>query len=288
MAQASQEGGMVHPVFRFAPSPNGKLHLGHAYSALLNERMAREAGGRLLVRIEDIDKERCTPTHVQAALQDLHWLGLDFEEDVLFQSQRMADYRDAVARLMEMGLLYVCTCSRKTLADHESEHPGLRHDPEGQLLYPGTCRRIAHKFSSDSALRLMMDEALRRTVQAAGGVPLSWIEKGVRELASPALWGDVIIARRGIGTSYHLSVVVDDAFQGITDIVRGEDLREQTVIHRVLQVLLGLPEPRYHHHPLIRHESGRKLAKSKGDTSLADLREAGVSPGEIRRDLGFA
>lgn len=278
---------MVQPVFRFAPSPNGKLHLGHAYSALLNERMARKAGGRLLVRIEDIDKERCTSTHVQAALEDLRWLGLDFENDVLFQSQRMADYLDAVARLMEMGLLYVCTCSRKTLADYASEHPGLRQDPEGQPLYPGTCRRIAHMFSSDSALRLMMDEALHRAGPAAGA-PLSWIEKGVREPAAPALWGDVIIARRGIGTSYHLSVVVDDAFQGVTDIVRGEDLREQTAIHRVLQVLLGLPEPRYHHHPLIRHDSGRKLAKSKGDTSLADLRDAGVSPGEIRRDLGFA
>lgn len=273
---------MAPPVFRFAPSPNGRLHLGHAYSALLNARMARESGGRLLLRIEDIDGERCTPENIDAAIADLAWLGLPFEKPVLQQSRRMAAYREAIATLMEMDLLYVCTCTRKELAAFSDASPQAPRDPEGQALYPGTCRRVAHMFSAGSALRLRMAEAAAR----AGS--LSWTEKGEPVTARPECWGDVIIARKGIGTSYHLSVVVDDAFQGVTDIVRGEDLREQTSIHRLLQVLLGLPEPRYHHHDLIRHDSGRKLAKSRGDESLADLRAAGVSADQIRMLLGFA
>lgn len=277
---------MVQPVFRFAPSPNGRLHLGHAYSALLNEKMARESGGRLLLRIEDIDTERCTDEHIDAALSDLKSLGITFETPVLRQSHRMAAYREAIAQLMEMNLLYVCTCTRKTLVEFAAAHPESPQDPEGQALYPGTCRRVAHMFVRDSALRLRMAEAVKKATDMAG--PLQWSEKGEPQTAQPEQWGDVIIARKGIGTSYHLSVVVDDAFQGVTDIVRGEDLFAATAIHRVLQVLLGLPEPRYHHHALIRHDSGRKLAKSKGDESLADLRAAGVTAELIRAEFGFA
>lgn len=277
---------MDQPVFRFAPSPNGRLHLGHAYSALLNEKMARESGGRLLLRIEDIDTERCTDEHIDAALSDLKWLGITFETPVLRQSRRMAAYREAIAQLMEMNLLYVCNCTRKTLAEFATAHPKSPRDPEGQARYPGTCRRVAHMFARDSALRLRMAEAVQKATDMAG--PLQWSEKGEAQTALPEQWGDVIIARKGIGTSYHLSVVIDDAWQGVTDIVRGEDLFAATSIHRLLQVLLDLPEPRYHHHALIRHDSGRKLAKSKGDESLADLRAAGVTPEAIRAELGFA
>jgi glutamyl-Q tRNA(Asp) synthetase len=277
---------MRQPVFRFAPSPNGRLHLGHAYSALLNERLAKESGGRLLLRIEDIDRERCTAENVARAMEDLRWLEIAFEEPVLHQSSRMPDYRDAVVQLMELGLLYVCTCSRKTLADHAARNPEAARDPEGQPLYPGTCRRIAHAFNKESILRLDMQRALQLCGARTGS--LAWSEKGGTRPADPSRWGDVIIARKGIGTSYHLAVVVDDAWQDVTDVVRGEDLLEATAIHRLLQVLLGLPEPRYHHHALIRHGSGRKLAKSKGDESLADLRAAGMTATEIRATLGFA
>ena len=272
---------MQPPVFRFAPSPNGRLHLGHAYSALLNEKMAREMGGRLLLRIEDIDRDRCTSENISAAIADLAWLGIRFEEPVMQQSRRMAAYREAIARLMEMNLLYVCTCTRKELAGFADANPQAPRDPEGQPLYPGTCRRIAHMFTADSALRLRMSAAL----SLAGDV--SWREKGVRRKADPACWGDVIIARKGIGTSYHLSVVVDDAAQQVSHIVRGEDLLEQTAIHRLLQTLLGLAEPDYHHHGLIRHDTGRKLAKSKGDESLDGLRAEGATPQDIRQRLGF-
>lgn len=277
---------MGPPVFRFAPSPNGRLHLGHAYSALLNQQMAAAAGGRLLLRIEDIDQERCTPAHVVAALDDLRWLGLSFEEPVLRQSSRLAAYREAIARLMEMNVLYVCTCSRKRLAEEAAAQPAAARDPEGQMLYPGTCRRVAHMLTRDSALRLRMAEAVQLAHARAG--PLTWQEKGTTVAADPAAWGDVILARKGIGTSYHLAVVIDDAFQGVTDIVRGEDLFAATAIHRLLQVLLGLPAPRYHHHHLIRHDSGRKLAKSKGDESLADLRASGMGARDVRGLLGFA
>ncbi len=277
---------MPQPVFRFAPSPNGRLHLGHAYSALLNERLAKEAGGRLLLRIEDIDLERCTAGNISCAMDDLRWLGLAFEEPVIRQSSRMTAYRDAIAQLTELGLLYVCTCSRKTLADHAAADQNVVRDPESQPLYPGTCRRIAHAFSKDSILRLDTQRALQLCGTRTGSI--SWTEKGATRPADPSRWGDVIIARKTIGTSYHLSVVVDDAWQGVTDVVRGEDLLEATAIHRLLQVLLGLPEPRYYHHALIRHDTGRKLAKSKGDESLADLRAGGMTATDIRAALGFA
>ncbi len=272
---------MTRPVFRFAPSPNGKLHLGHAYSALLNQKMATEAGGRLLLRMEDIDHLRCTRENCAAALADLRWLGITFEEPVLYQNERLPAYRTAIARLMDRGLLYVCTCTRKQLSAIKS----TAHDPEGQSLYPGTCRSKARVFDRNACLRLDLAKATSLAQMRGGSI--TWLEKDERVAADARAWGDVVIARKQIGTSYHLSVVVDDAEQGVTDIVRGEDLLHATAIHRLLQVLLGLPVPRYHHHALIRHDTGCKLSKSKADTSLDGLRREGTTAQDIRRMLGF-
>jgi glutamyl-Q tRNA(Asp) synthetase len=271
---------MLTPAFRFAPSPNGRLHLGHAYSALLNAAEAKKAGGRMLVRIEDIDTTRCTAELARACLEDLAWLGLRWEEPVRFQSRHMAEYRDALARLDALGLLYPCTCSRRDMA--AAADPHLR-DPEGQVIYPGTCKDAGRSRDEPHALRLDMQKAC-----AMLKVPLRFTELGEGEIIiDPAAWGDVILARRDIGTSYHIAVVVDDALQDITHVVRGRDLFAATAIHRLLQELLGLPVPLYRHHSLIGDEAGRKLSKSANDRSLASLREAGVTPEEIRRALGF-
>jgi glutamyl-Q tRNA(Asp) synthetase len=270
---------MLTPAFRFAPSPNGRLHLGHAYSALLNAREAKAAGGRFLVRIEDIDTTRCTAELARACLEDLAWLGLEWEEPVRFQSAHMAEYQTALAKLDAMGLLYPCTCSRRDIA--AAADPDLR-DPESQVIYPGTCREADRSRHEPHALRLDMRKAC-----AMLNAPLNFTELGEGTIAAdPADWGDVILARRDIGTSYHIAVVVDDALQGITHVVRGRDLFAATSIHRLLQELLGLPVPLYRHHALIGDETGRKLSKSAGDRSLASLREAGVTSAEIRRELG--
>jgi glutamyl-Q tRNA(Asp) synthetase len=259
---------MTRPAFRFAPSPNGRLHLGHAYSALLNEKMAREAGGKFLIRIEDIDFIRCSPSLTQAALADLAWLGLVSDEEVLFQSRHMADYQSAQNRLRDMGLLYPCFCSRQQVLADAIEGP---RDPDGQPLYSGKCRSIpANKVQE----------------RLGSGTPHSW-RLDTKMLNSLEEWGDVILARKDIGTSYHIAVVVDDARQNITHVVRGQDLYAATAIHRMLQKLLGFPEPIYHHHKLIGDETGRKLSKSAGDRSLASLRQDHVKPEEIRKALGF-
>lgn len=271
---------MLTPTFRFAPSPNGRLHLGHAYSALLNEREAKAAGGQFLVRIEDIDTIRCTPALARACLEDLAWLGLQCEEPVRFQSWHLGDYHNALDQLDELGLLYPCTCSRRDIA---LSADATRIDPEGQPVYPGTCRGLGRSRNEPHALRLDMKKA-----SAFLNVPLTFTELGEGTItADPQAWGDVILARRDIGTSYHIAVVVDDASQGITHVVRGRDLFAATSIHRLLQELLGLPVPLYRHHALIGDEMGRKLSKSAGDRSLASLRDAGVTPEEIRRELGF-
>lgn len=271
---------MLTPAFRFAPSPNGRLHLGHAYSALLNAAEARASGGRFLVRIEDIDTLRCTDALAEACLEDLAWLGLQWEEPVRWQSRHRADYHDALARLDAMGLLYACTCSRRDIA--EVADPLLR-DPEGQALYPGTCREAGRSRDEPHALRLDMAKAC-----ALVHAPLAFTELDEGEIiADPAAWGDVVLARRDIATSYHVAVVVDDAWQDITHVVRGRDLFAATAIHRLLQELLGLPVPLYRHHQLIGDEMGRKLSKSAGDKSLASLRAEGVSAAEIRKTLGF-
>jgi len=275
---------MLTPAFRFAPSPNGRLHLGHAYSALLNDAEAKAAGGRFLIRIEDIDRLRCTPELVAACLEDLAWLGLHWEEPVRHQSRHVNDYRAALARLDAMGLLYPCYCSRREIAAAANARIA---DPEGQPLYPGTCRALNHASrNAPHALRIDMKKA-RALVRR----PLSYTElreeTAVAITATPQVWGDVILARRDIGTSYHIAVVVDDALQEVSHVIRGSDLSAATAIHRLLQELLGLPVPLYRHHALIGDEAGRKLSKSAGDRSLASYREAGVTAEEIRRALGF-
>jgi glutamyl-Q tRNA(Asp) synthetase len=290
---------VTRPVFRFAPSPNGRLHLGHAFSALLNAHLARESGGRFLLRIEDIDTTRCRPEWVEAAFEDLAWLGLDWEKPVRRQSEHFEEYRAAAAHLRAGGLLYPCFCTRKEIAEASARseaatgRPGPR-DPDGAPLYPGTCRTLPPSVAQDRiaagapvAWRLAMERA-RAVVR--GSLSFRCFDPGGGEHsvdAEPARWGDAVIVRKETPTSYHLSVVTDDALQGVTHVVRGTDLEAATSLHVLLQALLGLPTPRYHHHALIRGEDGLKLSKSQGSEALADLRARGVPPEAIRQDLGF-
>ena len=286
------------PVFRFAPSPNGYLHLGHAYSALLNLDRARETGGRYLLRIEDIDATRCRPEFEAAIYEDLAWLGVVWERPVRRQSAHLADYRAALDRLAADGLVYPSFESRgdiaRLVAKREAGGPWPR-DPDGTPLYPGAARKLAPAerarliaSGAPYALRLDMAAACRRV---AG---LAWTELGEgpegergRIPATPQAWGDVILARRETPTSYHLSVVVDDALQAVGEVVRGQDLFYATSVHRLLQALLGLPEPAYRHHGLIRDQAGQKLSKSTRATGLRDLRAAGARPSEVRQLVGL-
>ena len=287
------------PVFRFAPSPNGYLHLGHALSALLNADRAKAAGGRLLLRIEDIDETRCRPEYEAAIYEDLAWLGLAFEQPVRRQSEHYGDYRAALAKLDAMGLVYPSFESRaeiaRLVAERETQGPWPR-DPDGAPLYPGDrenacpgrARLGAWRAAEPYALRLDMAAALKR----AG--PLTWKETGAGPsgetgtiAADPAVWGDVILARKETPTSYHLAVVVDDAAQGVTEVVRGRDLFHATSVHRLLQALLGLPQPRYHHHRLILDADGNKLSKSTLATGLRELRARGASAADIRKLAGL-
>jgi glutamyl-Q tRNA(Asp) synthetase len=284
------------PVFRFAPSPNGELHLGHALSALVGHEQAKAAGGRFLVRIEDIDAGRSRPEFVAGILDDLAWLGLQWEEPVLLQSTRMQAYRAAAQRLEIMGLLYRCFATRSEI---EAAADGSRRDPDGAPLYPGLWRCRAERDIADVmaaarryALRIDIAAARRAAAAMLAGRPLAFAELGddgarQRVEARPERWGDAVIVRKDVPTSYHLAVVVDDAWQGVTHVTRGRDLYAATDLHRLLQVLLGLPEPVYHHHRLIVDDAGRKLAKSARDTSLRSLREGGVTPREIRRLTGL-
>jgi glutamyl-Q tRNA(Asp) synthetase len=286
---------MTTPVFRFAPSPNGYLHLGHALSALINFEMTRAAGGRFLLRIEDIDAARCRPEYEQAIYEDLAWLGITWEEPVRRQSAHLEAYRAALAQLD--GLVYPSFETRgeiaRLVAARERHAPWPR-DPDGAPLYPGNARSLSateRRRRMDAgepyALRLDMATALARTG------PLTWIEtdctgKTRPVAASPQSWGDVVLARKEIPTSYHLSVVIDDAEQGVTHVVRGEDLLDSTSVHRMLQALFGLPAPTYHHHRLILDADGQKLSKSTRATALRALRENGVSAADIRRMVGLA
>ncbi|MGL4240361.1 MAG: tRNA glutamyl-Q(34) synthetase GluQRS [Beijerinckiaceae bacterium] len=278
---------MSTPVFRFAPSPNGRLHLGHAASALLNARLAAEAGGRFLLRIEDIDVMRCRPEFEEAVFHDLDWLGLAWEKPVLRQSEHFPRYGAALDRLYGRGLLYPCFCSRKQIA---ADGAGLGADPDGAPLYSGRCRGIpaaesARRIAAGEPHALRMDVAKALALVAA---PLSWREgpPGAAPAivpADPARWGDAVLKRKEFPSSYHVSVVVDDALQGVTHVVRGRDLLESTALHRLLQALLGLPEPLYLHHRLILAEDGAKLSKSRSSPALADLRAAGATPDAVRR-----
>ena len=279
------------PGFRFAPSPNGYLHLGHAFSALLNADKAKAAGGRMLLRIEDIDETRCRPEYETAICEDLAWLGLRWEEPVWRQSQHYADYQAALGRLQTMGLTYRAYESRTEIA-----RAAIGHDPDGAPLFPGRHNTLlstaerTHRIDTGKpyAVRLDVAAALKRVG------PLLWTETGTGPAgesgavaANPAAWGDVILARKETPTSYHLAVVVDDAAQGVTDVVRGQDLFHATSVHRLLQALLGLPQPRYHHHRLVLDTDGKKLSKSTSATGLRELRLRGLNPTDIRKLVGL-
>jgi glutamyl-Q tRNA(Asp) synthetase len=285
------------PVFRFAPSPNGELHLGHALSALVGYAQARAAGGRFLLRIEDIDAGRTRPQFVAGIFQDLRWLGLEWEEPVLFQSQRMDAYRAAAERLEALGLVYPCFATR---SDIEAAARDGAADPDGAPLYPGLWKarapaEIAEQRAAGvpAAWRIDMAAAVSAAAERLHGAPLTFAETAedgqIQTIeAHPEKWGDAVLVRKDVPTSYHLAVVVDDAWQGVTHVTRGRDLYAATDLHRLLQVLLDLPEPAYRHHRLVVDETGRKLAKSARDTSLRALREQGVSPSEVRCLVGLA
>jgi glutamyl-Q tRNA(Asp) synthetase len=286
--------------FRFAPSPNGDLHLGHAYSALLNQKLASAVGGRLLLRIEDIDTTRCTPEFEAGIYRDLKWLGLGWNEPVRRQSEHFAAYRAVLDRLIAQELVYPAFMSRSEIrayiAGSEKRGREWPRDPDGVPLYPAVDKALA---ASERRRRIAANEpfAWRLDVQktmARASADLSWTEFTDESLAAtrriearPQDWGDVILARRDIPTSYHLAVVVDDALQGISHVVRGQDLFLATSVQRLLQDVLGLPQPTYFHHRLIPGPDGRKLSKSFGDTGLAALRQAGASPEEVRQRVGL-
>jgi glutamyl-Q tRNA(Asp) synthetase len=290
---------MPQPVFRFAPSPNGHLHLGHALSALRNFDMARAAGGRFLLRMEDIDATRCRPEFEAAILADLAWLGIQWEQPVRRQSAHFGDYRAALGKLAAMRLTFPSFESRAEIAhmvgDRDVRERWPR-DPDGVPLYPGAARQMKEpdrqariSRGDPYAIRLDMEKATDWTG------PLRWSETGAGPAgetgdiaAEPAAWGDVIVGRKETPTSYHLAVVIDDALQGVTHVVRGQDLFWSTSVHRVLQALLDLPSPSYHHHRLILDADGKKLSKSTQATGLRELRGQGLTPADIRRLVNMA
>ena len=277
------------PVLRFAPSPNGRLHLGHAYSALRNERVAAQISGRLLLRIEDLDRTRSKPEFEAAIREDLDWLGVRFESPARRQSEHPDDYAAALLRLEALNLVYPCFCSRADVA-----RLAVGRDPDGAPLYGGACRSLPPDRRAErldrgerAAWRLDMQTALRRL-----SAPLSWTEFGEGDApeerrAEPELWGDIVLKGRDLAASYHLAVTVDDAIQGVSDVVRGRDLLAATSAHRLLQTLLGLPAPRYRHHRLVLDASGAKLSKNRSSPSLANLRATGISAADVRAALGF-
>lgn len=295
----AQLAPVTPPVFRFAPSPNGHLHLGHAFSALLNAQMAQAQGGRFLLRIEDIDIARCRPEFDAAIVEDLAWLGLTWETPVMRQSARFGVYAEAIEGLKGRGLVYPCFCSRKNIAAEAVAREAADgrqwpRDPEGSPLYPGTCRAMAPDEAErriaagePHAWRLHMNAALQQVGPAFTFVRFEADGAEETVVAAPGRWGDVVLARKDVPTSYHLAVVVDDAAQSVSHVVRGIDLAAATDVHRLLQALLVLPVPRYHHHRLVNDAAGLKLSKSAGSRALRDLRAAGVGAEEIRRSLGF-
>lgn len=277
---------------RFAPSPTGPLHLGHAYSACLAHDMAREAGGRFLLRIEDIDQGRARAEWEVQIAEDLQWLGLTWPEPVMRQSDRLPRYAGALAQLGAMGLTYPCRCNRADIeAAAGAPQEGVpQFGPDGRI-YPGTCRdRPLSARRPGDVIRLNM-------TRATAALPtLAFTETGPRHAGTHTLdpaalireAGDIVLERRDMGGSYHLSVVVDDADQAISHVIRGEDLFEATPIHVLLQHLLGLPTPTYHHHPLVRDDTGKRLAKRDDARAIARYRADGASPGDIRRMVGLA
>lgn len=283
------------PVFRFAPSPNGQLHLGHALSAILNHDMAKAAQGRFLLRIEDIDITRCTPEFEAGIIKDLEWLGLDWEKPARRQSDHLDLYREALGALIDRGLVYPAFLTRGAIkaavVAFEAKGKSWPRDPDGAPVYPGEERTLSAdarqrllESGNPHAWRLNMAKAL-----AELEAPLTWQETGAGPdgetgviSADPAAWGDVVLSRSDAPSSYHLAVTIDDALQGITHVVRGKDLFRATAVHRLLQKLLNLPEPVYYHHRLILGPDGRKLSKSNRDTGIAAFRDAGKTPDDIR------
>lgn len=276
-------------ITRFAPSPTGRLHIGHAYSALFAEKAARDSGGKFLLRIEDIDPVRCKPEFVEGIIEDLKWLGLSWEEPMRFQSDHMYDYKAALSRLKDLGVVYPCFCTRKEiLSEVENAGHAPHIGPDG-YLYPGTCQNLTKNqiddlMASDKPFswRLDMEKALAITG------PLEWEDSragGVE--ANPGIFGDIVIARKDIPTSYHLSVTVDDNLQGISLVTRGEDLFQATSIHRLLQSLLGYSTPRYCHHKLLLDGQGKRFAKRDLGITLETLRASGKSAEDVKGAIGF-
>jgi len=267
---------------RFAPSPTGRLHLGHALAAMIAHDLARGHGGRFLLRHEDIDGTRVRPEFYALIEEDLRWLGLSWDGPALLQSSRLPAYEGALEILRARGVIYPCFCSRREIQEELSAMPGAPQGPEGPL-YPGTCRQLSSE-EIERRLTTGAQPAWRLDAQKAAGIldPLSFVDLRFGRIAvDPALLGDVILARKDIGSAYHLAVVVDDAFQEITHVTRGEDLLPATHVHRLLQALLGFPEPVFLHHPLALDECGRRLAKRDRALALAALRDAGTTPAEI-------
>ena len=267
----------MQPVTRFAPSPTGRLHLGHAFSALQAHDFARERDGAFLLRIEDIDPGRARSEHVDAILEDLIWLGLEWDGEILYQSERLDLYAEALDTLKRRGLVYPCFCTRAGIAAEIAASAQAPHGAQGPA-YLGTCRRLSagerERFIAERPHAWRLDVA--KAVAQAG--PLTWHDHGTEIEARPERFGDVVLARKDAPASYHLAVTVDDADQGITDVVRGVDLFDCTHVHRLLQALLGLPTPAYHHHKLLADAAGRRLAKRDRAPTLRDLREAGTDP----------
>lgn len=258
----------MQPVTRFAPSPTGRLHPGHAYSALLAHDYARAREGSFLLRIEDIDPGRARAEYVDGILADMLWLGLEWDDAIVYQSERLDLYAAALETLKKRGLLYPCFCTRADIAASVA----APHGPDG-ALYPGRCRGLAAPdLSKPHAWRLDVAKAMASTGR------LTWTDHGAEVAARPDLLGDVVLARKDAPASYHLAVTVDDAAQGVSDVVRGRDLFASTHVHRLLQALLGLPAPHYHHHDLLTDATGERLAKRHGAATLADLRAAGADP----------
>lgn len=265
----------MQPATRFAPSPTGRLHLGHAFSALMAHDFARERGGTFLLRIEDIDPGRARAEFVDGIIEDLLWLGLEWDGEIVYQSERLDLYAEALERLQRTGFAYPCFCTRADIAASAS----APHGPDG-AIYPGTCRGMTSPdLTQPHAWRL----DVARAMASAG--PLYWMDDHTEVQAEPERFGDVVLARKDAPASYHLAVTIDDAAQGVTDVVRGRDLYACTAIHRLLQALLDLPTPAYHHHALLADADGGRLAKRHGAPTIADLHGQGVDPAELVAEL---
>jgi glutamyl-Q tRNA(Asp) synthetase len=276
---------MPSPILRFAPSPNGYLHLGHAYSALFTDLWARRLDGTWLLRLEDIDPGRCRPEFAEAIVEDLHWLGLDWPEPVMVQSSRLPIYAAAAGRLKTRDLLYPCDCTRQEIAARSSGT-----DPDGAPFYDGKCRIHGVAGGAGRTVQFRLDTAAATaltgplTFTVAGPTPL---DRPQIRYAKPELWGDVVVQRKDVATSYHLSVVVDDAAQAITHVTRGRDMEASTDIHVLLQMLLGVEQPLYTFHKLVLGEDGNKLSKSRGSPTLRSLRQEGWTAEQVRAAVGL-